>query len=50
MGNDDESIIIVTDVTRGITQRWAKLQKEMCVNSFVSIFVSLVQKAANGFF
>jgi hypothetical protein len=40
----------LANVTRGINQRWAKLQKEMCVNSFVSIFVSLVQKAANDFF
>jgi hypothetical protein len=34
----------------GINQRWAKIQKEMCVNSFVCIFVSLVGKAANDFF
>jgi hypothetical protein len=40
----------LVNVTGGINQRWAKFQKEMCVNSFVSIFVSLVQKAANDFF
>ncbi len=49
-GNDDESIIIVADVTQRINQRWAKLQKEMCVKSFVSIFGSIVQKATNGFY
>ena len=48
--NDKEYIIIMVNVTRGINQRWAKLQKEMCVNSFLSIFVSLVRKAANDFF
>jgi hypothetical protein len=30
--------------------RCGKLQKEMCVNSFVNIFVSLVRKVANVFF
>ncbi len=30
--------------------RCEKLQKEMCVNSFGNVFVSLVQKAANAFF
>ncbi len=29
--------------------RCEKLQKEMCVNSFVNVFFSLVQKAANAF-
>jgi hypothetical protein len=48
--NDKEYIIIMVNVTRGINQRWAKLQKEMCVNSFLSIFVSLVRKAAYDFF
>jgi hypothetical protein len=31
----------MVSITGGINQRWAKLQKEMCVNSFVNIFVSL---------
>jgi hypothetical protein len=35
---------LVLNVTGGINQRWAKLQKEMCVNSlFVSVFVSLLR-------
>ncbi len=29
--------------------RCGKLQKEMCVNSFDNVFVSLVQKVANAF-
>ncbi len=40
----------LANITGGINQRWAKLQKEMSINSFGSIFVSLVQKAANDFF
>jgi hypothetical protein len=45
-GNDEHDI---NHFTEGINQRWAKMQKEMCVNSFGSVFVSLVQKAANDF-
>ncbi len=39
----------LANVTGEINQRWAKLQKEMYVNSFVSVFVGLVQKAVNDF-
>jgi hypothetical protein len=40
---------LVLNVTGGINKRLAKLQKEKCVNSIVSVFVSLVRKA-NDFF
>jgi hypothetical protein len=51
-GNDDKSIIIVADVIGGINQRWANVQKEMHVNSYVTSRVkphSVFTKSPNGF-
>ncbi len=39
-GNDDKSIIIVEDVTRGINQRCKKMEKWMCVKKIVSILLA----------